>query len=102
MSAEQFKADPASNSAQCGRSSAADSSNRHRSAVLTNEEIQRYSRQLLVPSVGVQSQTRLQAAKVLVIGAGGLGCALLPYLAGAGVGSIGIVDFDVVDTSNLH
>jgi hypothetical protein len=64
MSAEHSKADAASSSAQCERGSATDSSNRHRSAVLTNEEIQRYSRQLLVPSVGVQSQTRLQAAKV--------------------------------------
>jgi hypothetical protein len=57
----------AASAVQCTRSSAADSSDRHRSAVLTNEEIQRYSRQLLVPSVGVQSQTRLLTAKVVLI-----------------------------------
>jgi sulfur-carrier protein adenylyltransferase/sulfurtransferase len=69
---------------------------------LTNEEIKRYSRHLIMPEVGVDGQRKLKAAKVLCIGAGGLGSPVALYLAAAGVGTIGIVDFDVVDFSNLQ
>jgi adenylyltransferase/sulfurtransferase len=69
---------------------------------LTREEVARYSRHLIIPDLGVDGQKRLKNAKVLVIGAGGLGSPALLYLAAAGVGTIGIVDFDVVDESNLQ
>ncbi|MDR0533505.1 MAG: molybdopterin-synthase adenylyltransferase MoeB [Verrucomicrobiales bacterium] len=69
---------------------------------LTNEEIKRYSRHLIMPEVTIEGQKRLKAAKVLVVGTGGLGSPLLAYLAAAGVGTIGIVDFDTVDYSNLQ
>ncbi len=69
---------------------------------LTKEEYERYSRHIILPEVGLGGQKRLKAASVLCIGTGGLGAPLLLYLAAAGVGRIGIVDFDVVDTSNLH
>jgi adenylyltransferase/sulfurtransferase len=69
---------------------------------LTNEEYSRYSRHLILPEVGLDGQKRLKAASVLCIGTGGLGSPLLLYLAAAGVGRLGIVDFDVVDSSNLH
>jgi sulfur-carrier protein adenylyltransferase/sulfurtransferase len=69
---------------------------------LTNDEIKRYSRHLIMPEVGVDGQRKLKAAKVLCIGAGGLGSPVAMYLAAAGVGTIGIVDFDVVDFSNLQ
>jgi molybdopterin/thiamine biosynthesis adenylyltransferase/rhodanese-related sulfurtransferase/molybdopterin converting factor small subunit len=69
---------------------------------LTREEVQRYSRHLIMPEVGVDGQRRLKAARVLCIGAGGLGAPAAIYLAAAGVGTLGIVDFDVVDASNLH
>ena len=62
----------------------------------------RYSRHLLLPEVGVEGQRKLKAARVLTIGAGGLGSPLSLYLAAAGVGTIGIVDFDVVDLTNLQ
>jgi len=65
-------------------------------------ELSRYARQLNLPAFGAAGQLKLKEAKVLVIGAGGLGCPLLLYLVAAGVGKIGIVDFDVVDESNLH
>ncbi|MDQ7809259.1 adenylyltransferase/sulfurtransferase MoeZ [Amycolatopsis sp. A133] len=71
-------------------------------AELTKEEVARYSRHLIIPDVGVNGQKRLKNAKVLVIGAGGLGSPALLYLAAAGVGTLGIVDFDVVDESNLQ
>src|SRR6185312_15812796 len=71
-------------------------------AALTNEEIARYSRHLIVPEVGMEGQLKLKQAKVIMIGAGGLGAPLGLYLAAAGVGRIGIVDFDVVDASNLQ
>jgi molybdopterin/thiamine biosynthesis adenylyltransferase/rhodanese-related sulfurtransferase/molybdopterin converting factor small subunit len=69
---------------------------------LSNEEIKRYSRHLIMPEVGVDGQRKLKAAKVLCIGAGGLGSPVAMYLAAAGVGRLGIVDFDVVDFSNLQ
>jgi adenylyltransferase/sulfurtransferase len=69
---------------------------------MTNEEISRYSRHLLLPEVGMEGQKRLKAAKVLIVGAGGLGSPLGLYLAAAGVGALGIVDFDVVEESNLQ
>src|SRR5467141_943129 len=69
---------------------------------LTPNEIARYSRHLIMPEVGMEGQKRLKAASVLLIGAGGLGSPLGLYLAAAGIGRIGIVDFDVVDFSNLQ
>ena len=71
-------------------------------AKLTNEEIARYSRHLLLPEIGVKGQQKLKAAKVLIVGTGGLGAPLALYLSAAGVGTIGLVDFDVVDESNLQ
>jgi len=71
-------------------------------ATLTNEEILRYSRHLIMPEVGMEGQQKLKAARVLCIGAGGLGSPLALYLAAAGVGTLGIVDFDVVDYTNLQ
>jgi len=69
---------------------------------LTNDEVKRYSRHLIMPEVGVDGQRKLKAASVLCIGAGGLGSPSAMYLAAAGVGRLGIVDFDVVDFSNLQ
>ncbi|MEH2215364.1 molybdopterin-synthase adenylyltransferase MoeB [Nostoc sp.] len=69
---------------------------------LTKDDYERYSRHLILPEVGLEGQKRLKAASVMCIGTGGLGAPLLLYLAAAGVGRIGIVDFDVVDTSNLQ
>ncbi|MGH3800994.1 MAG: ThiF family adenylyltransferase, partial [Pseudonocardiaceae bacterium] len=69
---------------------------------LTKEEVARYSRHLIIPDVGMDGQKRLKNAKVLVIGAGGLGSPALLYLAAAGVGTLGIVEFDEVDESNLQ
>ena len=69
---------------------------------LTNDEIRRYSRHLIMPEVGMDGQQKLKQASVLLIGAGGLGSPLALYLAAAGVGHIGLVDFDVVDESNLQ
>lgn len=71
-------------------------------AELSRAEVARYSRHLIIPDLGVDGQKRLKNARVLVIGAGGLGAPTLLYLAAAGVGTIGIVDFDVVDESNLQ
>ena len=71
-------------------------------ADLTNEEIARYSRHLLLPEIGIEGQKKLKAAKVLIVGTGGLGAPLALYLSAAGVGTIGIVDFDFVDESNLQ
>jgi len=69
---------------------------------LSNEEIARYSRHLLLPEVGIEGQQKLKAAKVLCVGTGGLGSPLAFYLAAAGIGTLGLVDFDVVDSSNLQ
>lgn len=68
----------------------------------SNEELERYSRHLILPEFNIEGQRKLKNSKVLIVGAGGLGCPMLLYLAAAGVGTIGIVDFDVVDTSNLQ
>ena len=69
---------------------------------LTNEQVKRYSRHLIMPEVGVAGQEKLVNSSVLCIGAGGLGSPLALYLAAAGVGHLGILDFDVVDFSNLQ
>ncbi|NEQ65462.1 MAG: molybdopterin-synthase adenylyltransferase MoeB [Symploca sp. SIO2D2] len=69
---------------------------------LNKEEYERYSRHLILPEVGLEGQKRLKAASVLCIGSGGLGSPLLLYLAAAGIGRLGLVDFDVVDSSNLQ
>jgi len=69
---------------------------------LTHEEIARYSRHLLLPEIGVEGQVKLKNAKVLIVGTGGLGAPLALYLSAAGVGTIGLVDFDDVDASNLQ
>src|SRR4051795_6780672 len=69
---------------------------------LTPSEIARYSRHLIMPEVGMEGQKKLKAASILLIGAGGLGSPLGLYLAAAGIGRIGMVDFDVVDFSNLQ
>ena len=69
---------------------------------LTPEELRRYSRHLIIPEVGVEGQRRLKNARVLVIGAGGLGSPVLLYLAAAGIGTVGIVEDDAVDDSNLQ
>jgi adenylyltransferase/sulfurtransferase len=69
---------------------------------LSHEEILRYSRHLLIPEVGLEGQRKLKAASILVIGTGGLGSPVSLYLAAAGIGRIGLVDFDVVDSSNLQ
>ncbi len=70
--------------------------------MLSPAEFKRYNKQLLLEDIGYDGQIRIQAAKVLVVGAGGLGCPVLQYLAAAGVGTIGIADFDVVDATNLQ
>ncbi|WP_131742643.1 adenylyltransferase/sulfurtransferase MoeZ [Actinomadura roseirufa] len=71
-------------------------------AELTRDEVNRYSRHLIIPDVGMAGQKRLKNAKVLCVGAGGLGSPALMYLAAAGVGTLGVIDFDVVDESNLQ
>src|SRR5690606_30982573 len=71
-------------------------------AELTRDEVNRYLRHLIIPDVGMTGQKRLKNAKVLVVGAGGLGSPALLYLAAAGVGTLGIIDFDTVDESNLQ
>jgi molybdopterin/thiamine biosynthesis adenylyltransferase/rhodanese-related sulfurtransferase len=71
-------------------------------STLSNDEILRYSRHLIMPEVGMEGQQKLKAARVLCIGAGGLGSPLALYLAAAGVGTLGVVDFDVVDYTNLQ
>ncbi|XP_014672899.1 PREDICTED: adenylyltransferase and sulfurtransferase MOCS3-like isoform X2 [Priapulus caudatus] len=72
------------------------------SRALSNKEIARYSRQLILPELGVKGQQRLRQSSVLLVGAGGLGCPAAIYLAAAGIGCIGIVDYDEVELSNLH
>lgn len=75
---------------------------KHDSVTFSKEELARYNRHIIIPEFGMEAQQKLKAAKVLVIGSGGLGSPVLLYLAAAGVGNIGIVDFDVVDDSNLQ
>jgi adenylyltransferase/sulfurtransferase len=70
--------------------------------MFTTEELRRYTKQMLLNDIGVEGQQQLKRAKVAVIGAGGLGCPVLQYLVATGVGTIGIVDGDVVEVSNLH
>ena len=68
----------------------------------SKEELARYNRHIIIPEFGIEAQKKLKAAKVLMVGCGGLGSPALLYLAAAGIGEIGIMDFDVVDDSNLH
>ena len=68
----------------------------------SKQELIRYSRQLMLPGIGLKGQEKFKNAKVLVIGAGGLGCPILQYLCAAGIGTLGIVDFDTVELHNLH
>ena len=68
----------------------------------SKEELARYNRHIIIPEFGEESQLKLKSARVLIIGSGGLGSPALLYLTAAGVGTIGIVDFDVVDDSNLQ
>ena len=93
---------PTSTEAPAGRSTAAAAAAGRELPTLTQEEVKRYSRHLIMPEVGMDGQRRLKTASVLCIGAGGLGSPAAMYLAAAGVGRIGIVDFDVVDYSNLQ
>lgn len=72
------------------------------SLILSTREIRRYRRQIILPEIGLEGQEKLKKAKVLVVGAGGLGCPVLQYLTAAGIGKIGIVEFDKVDESNLQ
>lgn len=74
----------------------------HSSITFSKEELARYNRHIIIPEFGLEAQQKLKAAKVLIVGSGGLGSPALLYLAAAGVGTIGIIDFDVVDDSNLQ
>ncbi len=78
------------------------SNSAHPSPSLSHEEILRYSRHLLMPEVGLEGQQRLKESSVLIIGSGGLGSPVAMYLAAAGVGRLGLVDYDVVDFTNLQ
>src|SRR5690606_20235382 len=68
----------------------------------SKEELERYSRHLIIPEFNIEGQRKLKASKVLVVGTGGLGSPMLLYLAAAGIGTIGILDFDTVDETNLQ
>lgn len=70
--------------------------------MLTNREERRYARQIIIPEIGINGQEKLRNARVVVVGAGGLGCPLLQYLAAAGIGKIGVIEFDSVDETNLQ
>ena len=69
---------------------------------LTNNEIERYSRQIILKDIGISGQKKLKKSKVLIIGLGGLGCPAAEYLSRAGVGTIGLIDYDKVSLSNIH
>lgn len=69
---------------------------------LNNEEILRYSRQIFLPEIGIKGQIKLKNSAILIVGAGGLGCPAALYLASAGVGHIGIIDYDDIEINNLH
>jgi adenylyltransferase/sulfurtransferase len=71
-------------------------------SILSPRELRRYNKQIMIPEIGVRGQEKLKQAKVIVIGAGGLGCPVLQYLTTAGVGTVGIAEFDLVDESNLQ
>ena len=70
--------------------------------ILSHREIRRYSKQIMIPEIGIKGQKKLKQAKVLVVGAGGLGCPVLQYLTAAGVGKIAMAEFDMVDETNLQ
>ena len=70
--------------------------------MLTKEEFKRYQKQVMLDDIGINGQIKIKQSKVVVIGAGGLGCPILQYLTSVGVGTIGVVDFDTVEESNLH
>ena len=70
--------------------------------ILTPRELRRYSKQIMIAEIGIPGQEKLKNAKVLVVGAGGLGCSVLQYLTVAGIGKIAIAEFDMVDESNLQ
>lgn len=70
--------------------------------IFSKEELVRYSRQIILPEIGIRGQEKLKNAKILVVGAGGLGCPVLQYLCAAGVGTLGIIDFDTIELHNLH
>jgi sulfur-carrier protein adenylyltransferase/sulfurtransferase len=72
------------------------------SQILSQREIRRYSRQIMIPEIGLEGQEKIRQAKVVVVGAGGLGCPVLQYLTASGVGKIAIVEFDTVDETNLQ
>ncbi len=72
------------------------------SSILSTRELRRYKKQIMLPEIGVDGQNKIRQSKVLVVGAGGLGCPVLQYLAAAGIGKIGIIEFDMVDESNLQ
>lgn len=73
-----------------------------KSEILSARELRRYSKQIMIPEIGIEGQEKLKKSRVLVVGAGGLGCPVLQYLAAAGIGKIGIADFDMVDETNLQ
>ncbi len=70
--------------------------------MLSKDEFKRYQKQILLDDIGINGQLKIKGSKVAVVGAGGLGCPILQYLTAAGVGTIGIIDFDIVELSNLH
>jgi molybdopterin/thiamine biosynthesis adenylyltransferase len=70
--------------------------------IFSKEELVRYNRQIMLPEIGIKGQEKLKNSRVLVIGAGGLGCPALQYLSAAGIGNIGIIDFDTIELHNLH